>query len=98
MDFGALVTSIVVGVLAGWLAGVVMKEGGPGLARDLALGLAGAVGTGIAGWVLGSGPNAGTPATAVVAFIGAALVIIGQRRFWPAPVKIERKGRVVPRS
>jgi uncharacterized membrane protein YeaQ/YmgE (transglycosylase-associated protein family) len=82
----------------GWLAGVVMKEGGLGLARGLAIGVAGAIGTGVAGRVFSAGSHAGTPATAVVAFVGAAVAIIGQRRFWPAPAKVERKGRVVPRS
>ena len=39
---------VVVGLLAGWLAGIVMKDGGYGLIRDLGLGLVGSV---VGGWI-----------------------------------------------
>ena len=71
------------GVLAGWLAGFVMKRGGYGLKWDIVLGLAGsAVGSGIF-WALGASPGAGLAVLAMGAFLGAALAIVVQRQIWP---------------
>jgi uncharacterized membrane protein YeaQ/YmgE (transglycosylase-associated protein family) len=39
---------IVVGLIAGWLAGVVMKGGGYGMLADIILGILGAV---LGGWI-----------------------------------------------
>lgn len=73
---------VVVGVLAGWLAGFVMERGGYGLRWDVTLGLAGsAVATWIF-WVLGVAPGAGLTVVAVVAFVGAAIAIVAQRKIW----------------
>ena len=73
---------VLVGLLAGWLAGVVMKRGGYGLRGDSILGLAGSlVGGGI--WVTAS-PAAGLAMVALVAFGGAAVLIVLQRKIWPA--------------
>jgi uncharacterized membrane protein YeaQ/YmgE (transglycosylase-associated protein family) len=74
---------IAVGLLAGWLAGIVMKEGGYGRQEDIVLGLVGSLAGGIA-WTLGISPGAGMVAVAGVAFVGAAIVIILQRKIWPA--------------
>ena len=75
---------VLVGLLAGWLAGVVMKHGGYGLRGDIPLGLVGSlVGGGIV-WTLGASPEAGMVAAAGVAFVGAAIVIVLQRKIWPA--------------
>jgi uncharacterized membrane protein YeaQ/YmgE (transglycosylase-associated protein family) len=63
MEFGMFVSWVVVGLLAGGLAGIVMKGGGYGLIGDLGLGLAGS-------------------ATVVVAFVGAVIVIVAQRKVW----------------
>ena len=43
MDFGMFGWWVVVGVLAGWLTGFVMKDGGYGLVGDMVLGLVGSV-------------------------------------------------------
>ena len=43
MELGMFVSWVVVGLLAGWLAGIVMKDGGYGLIGDLGLGLVGSV-------------------------------------------------------
>ena len=43
--------AIVVGLIAGWLAGQVMKGGGYGVVVDILLGLVGGV---VGNWVLGS--------------------------------------------
>ena len=75
---------VLVGLLAGWLAEVVMKQGGYGKREDLLLGLVGSlVGGGIV-WALGASPEAGMVAAAGVAFVGAAIVIVLQRKIWPA--------------
>jgi uncharacterized membrane protein YeaQ/YmgE (transglycosylase-associated protein family) len=74
---------VLVGLLAGWLAGVVMKHGGYGLRRDSILGLVGSlVGGGIV-WVAAS-PDAGMATGALVAFGGAAVLMVLQRKIWPA--------------
>ncbi len=59
MSFTMFVTWVIVGVLAGLLAGVVMKRGGYGLKKDIILGLVGGIG---ASWIfraLGVFPGAG---------------------------------------
>ena len=69
--------SIVIGVIAGWLTGKLMKGGGYGLVGDLILGLIGAV---VGGWLtsilfgvdLTSGFNL---TTLVVSVIGAVVVV-----------------------
>jgi uncharacterized membrane protein YeaQ/YmgE (transglycosylase-associated protein family) len=70
---------LVVGAIAGYLAGVVMKGGGYGLIGDIIVGLIGAV---IGGLLLGliGGTEYGLIGTIVVAFIGACL-LIGVLRF-----------------
>ena len=85
MDFAMVVTWVFVGLLASWLAGFVMKDGGYGLVWTLVLGLVGSSAAIVILSVLGVAPEAGTFATSVVAFIGAALVIVAQRKLWPAP-------------
>jgi hypothetical protein len=47
MEFGMFVSWVVVGLLAGWLAGFVMEGGGYGLIGDMVLGLVGSVGGGL---------------------------------------------------
>ncbi len=75
---------VLVGLLAGWLAGFVMKGGGYGLIGDIALGLVGSL---LGGWIfraLGVSAAAGLFAAVVVAFIGAVIVIGAQRMLWHA--------------
>ena len=84
MDLGMFVMWVVVGLVAGWLAGFVMKGGGYGLTGDLILGLGGSI---VGSWIfraLGVSPGAGLFASVVVAFVGAAIVIVAQRQFWYA--------------
>ena len=84
MNLTMVATSVLVGLMAGWLAGRIMKDGGYGLKEDMVLGLAGSV---AAGWIfrtMGLSPEAGMAVLVVVAFGGAALVIVGQRKIWPA--------------
>lgn len=69
---------IIVGLIAGWLAGVVMKGSGYGVLGDMILGIIGAlVGGFLAGAIFGistpvSGFNFGT---LVIAFLGAVVVV-----------------------
>ena len=48
MDIQNLIIFIVIGVIAGWIAGQFVRGGGFGLVGDLVLGIAGAL---IAGWL-----------------------------------------------
>jgi uncharacterized membrane protein YeaQ/YmgE (transglycosylase-associated protein family) len=82
MDFGMFASWVVVGLLAGWLAGFVMKGGGYGLIGDLVLGLVGSV---AGGWIfraLGVSAGGGLLPTVFVAFVGAVIVIVAQRKLW----------------
>ena len=66
---------IVVGLIAGWLAGVVMKGGGYGIVVDIVLGMLGAI---VGGWIfsaLGIGAGSGLIGGIVVAFIGAVALV-----------------------
>jgi uncharacterized membrane protein YeaQ/YmgE (transglycosylase-associated protein family) len=74
---------VAVGLVAGWLAGFVLKQGGYGRKEDILLGLVGSFVGGIV-WTLGISPEAGMVAVAGVAFVGAAIAIVLQRRIWPA--------------
>ncbi len=69
-----LLYSIVVGLIAGWLAGQVMRGGGYGTIMDIVLGIVGAV---VGGWLLGLlGIHAGGfIGTIIVAIIGAVFLI-----------------------
>jgi uncharacterized membrane protein YeaQ/YmgE (transglycosylase-associated protein family) len=65
---------IVVGLIAGWLAGKVMKGGGYGVVMDIVLGILGAL---LGGWVFGLlGLHAGgLIGSIIVAFIGAVILV-----------------------
>ena len=83
MTPGMFVMCVVVGLIAGYLAGYVMKEGGYGPIGDLSLGVIGSlVGSGLF-LFLGVSPDAGVVALVLVAFIGATALIFAQHRFWP---------------
>ena len=74
-----LLSWIVVGAIAGWLSGQVMKGRGFGLLGDIFVGIAGGL---IGGWLAGeffNVPNAvnGFNLTSIlVAFLGAVLLIV----------------------
>jgi uncharacterized membrane protein YeaQ/YmgE (transglycosylase-associated protein family) len=94
MSFTMFVTWVLLGALAGVLAGLVMKRGGYGLKNDIILGLLGSIG---AGWIfraVGVFPGAGIVATAFVAFIGAAILIVAQRMLRPTERPGEEKGTI----
>jgi len=67
---------IIVGAIAGWLAGMVVKGGGFGLIGDIVVGIVGAV---IAGWLLpqlGIVIGSGFVAAIIDAFIGAVILLV----------------------
>jgi uncharacterized membrane protein YeaQ/YmgE (transglycosylase-associated protein family) len=74
---------VLVGLLTGWLAGFVTKDGTRVLTWDLALGLVGSTVAGELFVVLGLAFDAGILVAAGVAFAGAAIVIVAQRQVWP---------------
>jgi uncharacterized membrane protein YeaQ/YmgE (transglycosylase-associated protein family) len=98
MDFATFVTGVVVGLLTGWLAAIVMKDQGHGLLWDLVLGIAGSSAVSVAVWALGSSPDAGRFMMAVIAFVGATLVIVAQCTMWPSLASARPPRRVRPRS
>jgi len=66
---------IVVGLIAGWLAGQVMKGGGYGVLMDIVLGILGGI---VGGWLfgaLGIFPGGGLIGSIVVAFVGAVILV-----------------------
>jgi uncharacterized membrane protein YeaQ/YmgE (transglycosylase-associated protein family) len=73
-----LLSWLIVGLIAGWLAGQVMRGGGYGLVGDIVVGLVGALIGGFLGSSLFNIPNPvnGINLTSIlVAFIGALILI-----------------------
>jgi uncharacterized membrane protein YeaQ/YmgE (transglycosylase-associated protein family) len=69
-------TWILVGVIAGWLAGQLMKGGGYGMIVDIILGILGGV---VGGWmfgVLGIRHRLGMGRSIIVTFVGAVIVVV----------------------
>jgi uncharacterized membrane protein YeaQ/YmgE (transglycosylase-associated protein family) len=75
LDPGGLLMWLVVGVVAGWLAGKVMTGGGYGLIGDLAMGVIGAIVGGFLAGVIGLTGSTGVVGSIVVAFVGACVFI-----------------------
>ncbi len=70
-----MIYSILVGLIAGWLAGQVMRGGGYGVLMDIVLGLLGGI---IGGWVFGSfgiWPAGGILGSIIVSFVGAVILV-----------------------
>lgn len=76
MDPQTIIIWLVIGAVAGWLAGQVMAGGGFGLVGDIVLGIIGAV---VGGWLLpriGIYIGGGIIAAIINAFIGAVIVLL----------------------
>ncbi len=81
MNFQIVATSMLAGLLVGWLAGMVMKRGALGLAGDVGIGLGGSI---VGSWIfLWVSPAQDWLAMAIVALVGAASAIVGQRKILP---------------
>ena len=74
-----LVWLLVVGLVAGWLAGTLVKGGGFGLVGDLIVGVLGAVIGGFLFGQLGIAAGAGLIGSIVVATIGAVVLLLAVR-------------------
>jgi len=79
MHLDALVTWLFVGLVAGGLAGFLIRPGGYGWRADLLLGLGGSLVGTVIFHALALTPETGWLGMALVAFAGAASVIVGQR-------------------
>jgi uncharacterized membrane protein YeaQ/YmgE (transglycosylase-associated protein family) len=76
MDAQGIIIWLIVGAIAGWLAGMVIKGGGFGLIGDIIVGIIGAL---IAGWLLpqlGIIIGGGIVGAIINAFIGAVILLI----------------------
>ncbi len=72
----SIIIWLIVGAIAGWLAGMVVKGGGFGLIGDIIVGIVGAI---IAGWLLpqlGIVIGGGFIGAIIDAFIGAVILLI----------------------
>ena len=76
MDAQGIIIWLIVGAIAGWLAGVILKGGGFGLVGDIIVGIIGAF---IGGWlagVLGISIGGGLIASIITATIGAIILVL----------------------
>ena len=70
---------VLVGLIAGWLAGQLVKGGGYGLIGDIVVGIVGAVIGGYLFRTVGVSVGGGLVGSIVVATIGAIVLIVGLR-------------------
>ncbi|RTL29146.1 MAG: GlsB/YeaQ/YmgE family stress response membrane protein [Burkholderiales bacterium] len=75
----SLLWFLVVGVVAGWLAGKLVKGGGFGLVGDLAVGIVGALVGGFLFNSLGISAGGGLIGSIIVATIGAVVLLFAVR-------------------
>ncbi len=71
-----IIAWLIVGAIAGWLAGLIVKGGGFGLLGNIVIGIVGAV---VAGWLLprlGIAIGGGWVAEIINAMIGAVIVLV----------------------
>lgn len=76
MDTHGIIVWLIIGAIAGWLAGTLMKGGGYGLIGDIVVGILGAF---IGGWLagaLGISMGSGLIASIITATIGAVILIL----------------------
>jgi len=74
-----IISWIVVGLIAGWLAGLIVKGGGFGCIGDIVVGVVGGL---LGGWIASFFFHMGDPMTGInlqsilVAFVGAVVLVI----------------------
>ncbi len=66
---------VIVGLIAGWATGKIMKGSGYGAIVDIVLGIVGAVVGGYLAGALGLAPQGGLIYTIIIAIIGACLLV-----------------------
>src|SRR6478735_3817388 len=74
MEYG-IIAWLIVGAIAGWLAGQFVQGGGFGLIVDIIVGIVGAVIGGFLAGVLGISTGGGIIGSIIVAFIGAVILL-----------------------
>ncbi len=72
---------IIVGLIAGWLAGLVMRGGGYGVLTNIIVGIVGGLLGGFVAWLFfGVDPMSGFNVTSIItAFLGALLLVVLMR-------------------
>jgi len=75
MDVNELITLLVVGGLAGWIAGLIMKRGGFGLIGNIVVGIIGAFAGTYLFKVLNVSTGTGIAGALFTAIIGAVVVL-----------------------
>ena len=76
MGLTSLIWFLIIGLIAGWLAGKVMRGGGYGLIGDIIVGVIGAF---IGGWLfglLGVSAGGGLIGSIITAFVGAVILLL----------------------
>jgi uncharacterized membrane protein YeaQ/YmgE (transglycosylase-associated protein family) len=76
MDTHGIIVWLIIGAIAGWLAGKLVKGGGFGLIGDIVVGIIGAL---IGGWLagaLGISIGSGLVASIILATLGAVILVI----------------------
>jgi uncharacterized membrane protein YeaQ/YmgE (transglycosylase-associated protein family) len=76
MDIQGVIVWLIIGAIAGWLAGSLVKGGGFGLVGDIVVGIVGAF---IGGWlagVLGISMGGGLIASIITATLGAVVLLV----------------------
>lgn len=71
----SIITFLLVGLIAGWLTGLIMKGGGYGIIGDIILGIIGAL---IGGWLfslLGVSYSGGFISSIIMSAIGAIILV-----------------------
>ena len=73
-----IIAWIIIGVIAGWLTGKIMKGSGYGFIMDMVLGLVGAIIGGWVGTILGFGTSSthGMIGSIIIAVIGAVILTL----------------------
>jgi uncharacterized membrane protein YeaQ/YmgE (transglycosylase-associated protein family) len=72
----SIIAWILLGLIAGWLAGQFMRGGGYGIVGDIVLGIVGAlVGGFLSGALLGIDVTGFNITSVIIAFVGAVIVI-----------------------
>jgi uncharacterized membrane protein YeaQ/YmgE (transglycosylase-associated protein family) len=75
LEPGGIIAWLVVGLIAGWLAGLVMKGGGYGVIGDIVVGIVGAFVGGFVFSLITGGGTAGFWGSIAIAFVGAVILI-----------------------
>src|SRR3954447_24948564 len=94
---GGIIAWLLVGLIAGWLAGQFMKGGGYGLIGDIIMGIIGAFVGGLLFSFLLPGSSVGLLGSIVVAFIGAVVLIAlvgalpGRSPVWEQPLACHKR-------